>query len=117
MDSILVACVGNIFLGDDGFGVEVAQHLKRREAPAGVRIEDFGIVALTSPTLLMDPWHHVVLVDAMDLGGAPGDVSVVPAGPGTRWKLRKTSHWTATGMPPNLRVAHGRAEWAALRRR
>ena len=43
MDSILVACVGNIFLGDDGFGVEVAQHLKRREAPAGVRIEDFGI--------------------------------------------------------------------------
>lgn len=77
MDSILVACVGNVFLGDDGFGVEVAQHLKRREAPAGVRIEDFGIRGFDLAYALMDPWQHVVLVDAMDLGCAPGDVSVV----------------------------------------
>ena len=40
---ILVACVGNIFHGDDGFGVEVARRLAARPLPAGVLVKDFGI--------------------------------------------------------------------------
>ncbi len=43
---ILVACIGNIFLGDDGFGVEVAQRLAGRAYPAGVKVVDFGIQGL-----------------------------------------------------------------------
>src|SRR5262249_46375373 len=41
--SILVAGIGNIFLGDDGFGVEVAQRLARQAFPANIRVVDFGI--------------------------------------------------------------------------
>jgi hypothetical protein len=40
---LLIACVGNIFLGDDAFGVEVARRLAAIELPEGVRVEDFGI--------------------------------------------------------------------------
>ena len=39
---VLVAGVGNIFLGDDGFGVEVASRLEREQLPPGVRVHDFG---------------------------------------------------------------------------
>ena len=41
--TVLVACVGNIFKGDDGFGVEVGRHLARRPGPEGVRVVDYGI--------------------------------------------------------------------------
>ena len=45
--SILIACVGNIFLGDDGFGCEVARRLVQRGGfPEGVKVEDFGIRGL-----------------------------------------------------------------------
>ena len=40
---ILVAGVGNIFLGDDGFGVEVALSLSKRQLPESVQVKDFGI--------------------------------------------------------------------------
>ena len=43
MTSVLVACVGNIFKSDDGFGVEVAAELARRDLPDEVRVVDFGI--------------------------------------------------------------------------
>jgi hypothetical protein len=43
LKKILVACIGNIFQGDDGFGVEVAARLARRTFPEGVRVTDFGI--------------------------------------------------------------------------
>ena len=39
---VLVACVGNIFLGDDGFGVEVARRLAGMPVPDGVRVVDYG---------------------------------------------------------------------------
>ena len=40
---VLIACVGNVFLGDDAFGVEVAKRLAGRQLPAGVSVIDFGI--------------------------------------------------------------------------
>ena len=47
MSRILVACVGNIFKSDDGFGVEVAARLAGADLPPGARVEDFGIRSVT----------------------------------------------------------------------
>jgi hydrogenase maturation protease len=75
---ILVAGVGNIFLGDDGFGVEVVRHLScRREFPAGVNVVDFGIRGYDLAFALMDGYDHVILVDACPWGKTPGDVFVI----------------------------------------
>jgi len=74
---ILVAGVGNIFLGDDAFGVEVAQRLLCRPMPEGVCVVDFGIRGLDLAFALLDGYEAVILVDAMPRGGAPGTVYVL----------------------------------------
>jgi hydrogenase maturation protease len=74
----LIACVGNIFLGDDGFGVEVARRLATRELPAGVRAVDFGIRGVHLAYELADKsYETVILVDATPRGGAPGTVYLI----------------------------------------
>jgi hydrogenase maturation protease len=77
MTSILVACVGNIFSGDDAFGVEVARRLSQLTLPEGVRVIDFGIRGIDLTYALMDGYDAVILVDAAQRGEAPGVVSVV----------------------------------------
>ena len=74
---ILVACVGNIFLGDDGFGVEVARRLATRSLPAEVTVKDFGIRGFDLAYALMDPHDLVILVDACPRGGEPGSVYLI----------------------------------------
>jgi hydrogenase maturation protease len=74
---ILVAGVGNIFLGDDAFGVEVAQRLLRRGLPDGVRVVDFGIRGLDLTYALLDGYEAVVLVDAAPRGERPGTLYVL----------------------------------------
>lgn len=74
---ILVACVGNIFLGDDAFGVEVANHLRHVPLPEGVKVVDFGIRSYDLAYALMEPWDDVILVDALPRGGAPGTLYVL----------------------------------------
>jgi hydrogenase maturation protease len=74
---ILVACIGNIFLGDDGFGVEVARVLSSRPLPEGVVVKDFGIRGLDLAYALLDPYDLAILVDACPLGGPPGTVYVI----------------------------------------
>jgi hydrogenase maturation protease len=74
---VLVAGVGNIFLGDDGFGVAVAQRMRGRPVPAGVRAEDFGIRALHLAYELLDGYDALVLVDAVPMGEPPGTVMLV----------------------------------------
>jgi hydrogenase maturation protease len=71
---ILIACVGNIFLGDDGFGTEVAKRLERRPQPPGVILKDFGIRALDLAYALLDPYDLIILVDACARSGEPGTV-------------------------------------------
>ncbi len=77
MTSILVACVGNIFNGDDAFGVEVARRLARANLPSGVRVIDFGIRGIDLTYALMDGYDAIILVDAAQRGEAPGAVSIV----------------------------------------
>jgi len=76
---ILVAGVGNIFLGDDAFGVEVAQRLARRALPQGVRVVDFGIRGLDLAYALLDKYEAVILLDAMPRGGRSGTLYVLEA--------------------------------------
>ena len=69
---ILVAGVGNIFLGDDAFGVEVAQRLAKSKLPDNVHVVDFGIRSYDLAYALMEDWELVILVDAITKGDAPG---------------------------------------------
>jgi hydrogenase maturation protease len=70
--TILVAGIGNIFLGDDAFGVEVIRALVRRTLPDGVLVKDFGIRGFDLAYALLDPWDTVILVDALPRGEVPG---------------------------------------------
>jgi len=71
---ILVAGVGNIFLGDDGFGVEVVRRLVGRELPEGVEVVDFGIRGMDLAYALQDDYDLVIFVDATPRGEKPGTV-------------------------------------------
>lgn len=74
---ILIAGIGNIFLGDDAFGVEVAARLARETLPEGVRVIDFGIRSYDLAMTLDQEWDAVLLVDAMPRGEAPGTLYVL----------------------------------------
>jgi hydrogenase maturation protease len=78
---ILIAGVGNIFLGDDAFGVEVARRLASRPLPEGVRVVDFGIRGFDLAFALMDAYDLAVLVDATPRGGPPGTLYVIEPEP------------------------------------
>lgn len=75
--SILVAGVGNIFMGDDAFGVEVARRLLDRALPDGVRVVDFGIRGFDLAYALMDGQDLTILVDATPRGGEPGTIYTI----------------------------------------
>jgi hydrogenase maturation protease len=80
MGRLLVAGIGNIFLGDDGFGVEVARRLTAEPPPDGVDVADFGIRGLHLAYELADGrYDTAILVDAAARGGAPGTVYVIEA--------------------------------------
>jgi hydrogenase maturation protease len=76
-EEILIACIGNIFLGDDGFGFEVAQALAGAALPPEVSVRDFGIRGLDLAYALLCPWKVVILVDAIRRGGQPGSLSLL----------------------------------------
>jgi hydrogenase maturation protease len=72
---VLVAGIGNLFLGDDGFGPEVVRRLAAEHAlPPGVRVTDYGIRGMHLAYDLLDTYDTLVLVDALPGGDAPGEV-------------------------------------------
>jgi hydrogenase maturation protease len=75
--SILIAGIGNIFLGDDAFGVEVVQCLVGRKLPDGVEAIDFGIRGFDLAYALLDGSDVTILVDACPRGGEPGSLYVI----------------------------------------
>jgi hydrogenase maturation protease len=81
---MLIAGVGNIFLGDDGFGVEVANRLASQRLPEWVRVADYGISGMHLAYDLAEGFETTILVDATPRGGDPGTVYVIeldPSGP------------------------------------
>ena len=84
MTRTLVAGVGNVFMGDDAFGVEVARALMERPSrpePGGVEIGDFGIRGVHLVYELLDGCDLFVLIDAAQRGCAPGTVTVLEVEP------------------------------------
>jgi hydrogenase maturation protease len=78
--TVLVAGIGNIFLGDDAFGVEVVHRLAARSLPDGVHVVDFGIRGFDlAQALIASPDSTAVLVDAIPRGGEPGTLYLVEA--------------------------------------
>ena len=77
MSQILVAGIGNIFKGDDAFGVEVARRLAQSQLPAGVKVVDFGICGIDLTYALLDGYDAAILVDTAKRGAAPGTLSIV----------------------------------------
>jgi hydrogenase maturation protease len=78
--SILVAGIGNIFQGDDAFGVAVVQRLSAIPLPDNVRVMDVGIRAIDLAFALLDSYEAIILVDATQRGGVPGTLYMVEIG-------------------------------------
>lgn len=74
---VLVAGTGNIFLADDGFGVEVAQRLERRALPPGVEVKDFGIRGMDLVYALGEGYDVAVFIDAVPRGEEPGTLFLI----------------------------------------
>ena len=75
--SVLIAGIGNIFMGDDAFGCEVLKHLVQREWPENVRVVDFGIRGFDLAYALLEGYDLTIFVDATPRGGAPGTLYVI----------------------------------------
>jgi hydrogenase maturation protease len=77
MPRVLIAGIGNIFLGDDAFGVEVVRRLSTRELPKNVRVTDFGIRGYDLAYALLDGYDTTILVDACPRGEPAGTLYVI----------------------------------------
>jgi hydrogenase maturation protease len=75
--AILVAGIGNIFLGDDAFGVEVVRRLAGVQLAESVRVADFGIRGFDLAYALQDGYETTILLDACPHGEAPGTLYVI----------------------------------------
>jgi hydrogenase maturation protease len=76
----LIAGVGNVFCGDDGFGVAVAHRLAREKLPAEVDLRDYGIRGGHLAYQILTGYEMLILVDALHRDGPPGTLYVVEAG-------------------------------------
>ena len=104
--NFLVAGIGNIFLGDDGFGVEVASRLAAEPMPAGAKVADFGIRGVHLAYELLEGYDGVVLVDAVPMGEEPGTVAIIkPAGPGAPRDGDNPPMFDAHSMSPHVVLA------------
>jgi hydrogenase maturation protease len=78
MTGVLIAGIGNIFLGDDGFGVEVLRRLDPHRLPAGIAAKDYGIRGIHLAYDLLDGQvRTVIMVDALPTGEPAGTVSLI----------------------------------------
>ncbi|MFE9629853.1 hydrogenase maturation protease [Streptomyces sp. NPDC006463] len=75
----LVAGIGNVFLGDDGFGVEAVRGLSAHPLPDDVEVVDFGVRGVHLAYQLLDGYDTLVLVDATARGGDPGTLYLIEA--------------------------------------
>jgi len=75
--TILIAGIGNIFLGDDAFGCEVIKELSRRHWPDNVRVVDFGIRGFDLAYAMLDEHDLTIFVDATPRGNAPGTLYTI----------------------------------------
>jgi hydrogenase maturation protease len=103
-ERILIAGIGNIFLGDDAFGCEVVKRLAGRGMPEGVEVVDFGIRGFDLAYALHDDYEVVIFVDALPRGEEPGTVYLIEPEIEDEGEVTLDTH----GMDPVkvLRLAH-----------
>ncbi|MFE3289233.1 hydrogenase maturation protease [Rhodococcus sp. NPDC059234] len=94
---VLIAGIGNVFLGDDGFGPEVLRRMTGVSLPPGTRAVDFGIRGVHLAYELLDDWDALVLVDALPNRGAPGTIRVFEVDPE---RIARGGGLDAHGMDP-----------------
>jgi hydrogenase maturation protease len=103
---MLVAGVGNIFLGDDGFGVEVARRLATEDLPEWVRVADYGISGMHLAYDLANGYETTILIDATSRGDDPGTIYVVELDhshlPGAADSPAGSQLFDAHGMQPDV---------------
>ena len=73
---ILIACLGNIFYGDDGFGALVAEELSKSDLPENAAVKDFGIRGIELAFELANDYALVILIDVLEVGASAGSVFV-----------------------------------------
>jgi hydrogenase maturation protease len=110
---VLVAGIGNVFLGDDGFGVALAGRLGRRELPPGVEVVDYGIRGMDLAYAMQDGWDAVVLLDAVPRGRPAGTLYLIEPEPDDEDPAGSPD---AHGMDPVRVLALARALGGALPR-
>ena len=119
---VLVAGIGNIFLGDDAFGVEVAQKLLLRRFPEEVHVVDFGIRGIDLTYALADGPEYAVLIDRRSTRGANrhGSFSRTRSErivrPGCGRSSSKAIRCIRAQSPANS-GGNGRASWPRVHRR
>ncbi|MEV5408872.1 hydrogenase maturation protease [Thermopolyspora sp. NPDC052614] len=113
---VLVAGVGNVFLGDDGFGVEVVRLLASRPLPAGVDVVDFGIRGMDLVYALQRGYDSVIFVDAAPRGERPGTLTVLEVDPADPHLCAGVASVETHGMDP-VRVLRLAAELGPAPRR
>lgn len=70
---ILIAGVGNVLQGDDGFGIELAHRLMEREdLSQTVKVIETGIGGMSLIQELMYGYNALVILDAYKNNGTPG---------------------------------------------
>lgn len=105
---LLVAGIGNVFLGDDGFGVEVVRRLRQLDLPPWVSVADYGIRGMHLAYDLAGGGYDVtIMVDAAARGDRPGTVYVIELDPGAagaraRTAQARTNVLDAHGMQPDV---------------
>ena len=106
---LLIAGIGNIFLGDDGFGVEVASRLASADLPDWAHVVDYGIRGMHLAYDLVGHYDSAILIDAMARGGAPGTVYVIEpdmerpsSSSGDTAAIAETAMFNAHGMQPDV---------------
>ena len=108
---VLVAGIGNIFFGDDGFGVEVAQLLAREPRAADAKVEDFGIRGMHLAYEMLAGYDRAIIVDAVPRGGEPGTLYVIEPELGAARARPTPTAWTCRTCSRSC------ACWTASRRR
>jgi hydrogenase maturation protease len=109
---ILVAGVGNAWMGDDGFGGHVVARLLEKGVPPGVQVQDFGSGGLDLAYEVMRGYHAMVLVDVSQQGGEPGDVYVIEPDPAEFAPIEDGETISPHGMDPGtvlrfVKTVHG----------
>lgn len=119
-----MAGIGNVFLGDDGFGVETARRLAERDLPGHIEVVDIGVRGVHLAYQLLDGYDTLVLVDATARGEAPGTLYVIehdmgggspsPAAPALDGhRMTPTPSWHSWApCAPEPAASHHAASWS-----